>query len=339
MFGTLQHVSAVYPRLGVHEDATLPVGAEDLIAGVQQELHLSYHERRFTNDVDDPVGDSDNYRLRLPCEVLVYELTGMNPEDAQDITTADPRDNRYFSIDELRSYRLSEFHQTAGTAVTEIAYHEIADTHLLQKRLVDHSRSLFFKEDLSGPEAFRTLNRLGIPHETFQLALIQGLLDAVFGTKLTAQVRARLADPATGGYLSGADLTLRFGANAVAGQYWRHTGVAGFGANAAQHFYFPTRYTDPFGQITRVVRDGDDLFVASRTDPADNSVRVVQFDYRVLAPREIQDPNLNFSEVVYDILGRPTAMALKERTGGQPRRFQCRPRQSGSGNGARIFQR
>lgn len=36
-----------------------------------------------------------------------------------------------------------------------------------------------------------------------------------------------------------------------------------------------------------------------------------KFDFRVLAPREIKDINDNLSEVFFDVLGLPTAMAVK----------------------------
>ena len=42
-----------------------------------------------------------------------------------------------------------------------------------------------------------------------------------------------------------------------------------------------------------------------------NTTTVTQFDFRVLAPREIQDINNNLSEVFFDVLGLPAAMAVK----------------------------
>ena len=42
-----------------------------------------------------------------------------------------------------------------------------------------------------------------------------------------------------------------------------------------------------------------------------NTTSVTQFDFRVLAPREMQDINDNLSEVFFDVLGLPTAMAVK----------------------------
>ena len=115
------------------------------------------------------------------------------------------------------------------------------------------------------------------------------------------------------GYLSGADLAgaLRFPAAEPAGQYWIRSGIAGFAPDAAQHFYLPERYTDPFGNVTTLEYDPLDLFVASSTDALGNTTRVTRFDFRVLAPREMQDINDNLSEVFFDVLGLPAAMAVK----------------------------
>jgi RHS repeat-associated protein len=45
--------------------------------------------------------------------------------------------------------------------------------------------------------------------------------------------------------------------------------------------------------------------------PGDPSAPITGFDYRVLAPREMIDVNGNRSEVIFDALGLPTAMAVK----------------------------
>ena len=120
------------------------------------------------------------------------------------------------------------------------------------------------------------------------------------------------------GYLSGADLVARFApipAAELAGQYWIRSGIAGFAPDAAQHFYLPERYTDPFGNVTTLEYDPRDFFIASSSDALGNTGRVTQFDFRVLAPREMQDINGNFSEVFFDVLGLPTAMVVKGKGG------------------------
>lgn len=305
----LQSVTIAYPRIGQFDDSTLPVEAVGLIRRVQQETHLGYTETRYTNDVEGP----DNYRLRVPCEVLTYELTGLAAED-----------NRYFTIDELRRFRLSLVHQAAGEIVPEIAYHELPNRIAPQKRLVEHVRMLFFNDDstvLNDPLPFRQLGRLGLLYESYKLALTDELLNAVFsdaeGNKLdeiiggAVSVRAILGDPVVSGYLGGASLATRFAGIDTTGQHWIRSGIAGFAPDAAQHFYLPERYTDPFGNVTSVEYDPRDLFVTSSTDALGNTTRVKQFDFRVLAPREVQDINDNLSEVYFDVLGLPTAMALK----------------------------
>jgi RHS repeat-associated protein len=234
------------------------------------------------------------------------------------------RDNRYFTLDEVRRFRLSPVHQTSGEAVEEISYHQLADRTKTQKRLVEHARKLFFNENLSAPLPFRELGRLGLPYETYKLALTDGLLNAVFpvaaGNKLDQPVRgvttARqlLNNAGLSGYLSGADLAARFAPvppAELAGQYWIRSGIAGFAPDAAQHFYLPERYTDPFGNVTTLEYDPRDLFVASSSDALGNTSRVTQFDFRVLAPLEMKDINDNLSEVFFDVLGLTAAMAVK----------------------------
>lgn len=308
----LQSVAVVYPRFGQFEDNTLPADAVALIRRVQREKHLAYTETRYTDDFD--ITDKDNHRLRLPCEVLTYELSGIGPEDTDDRSSSDLRDNRYFTLDELRRFRLSLVHQPSGEAVPEIPYHQLPNWSTPEKRIVEHVRMLFFKDDsavLTEPFPFGKLGRLGLLYETYKLALTDDLLSAVFGDKLTPDVRGRLGDAAVSGYLSGALLASRFTGVDTTGQYWICSGIAGFEPDAAQHFYLPERYTDPFGNVTTLEYDPRDLFVATSTDALGNTTRVERFDFRVLAPCEVEDINLNLSEVLFDALGLPTAFAVK----------------------------
>jgi len=81
--------------------------------------------------VEDIEKAKDNYRLRVPSEVLTYELTGISPEDDNDRTTPDKRDNLYFTLDELRRFRLSLVHQASGVAVPDTPYHQQLDSATL----------------------------------------------------------------------------------------------------------------------------------------------------------------------------------------------------------------
>jgi RHS repeat-associated protein len=279
----LQAIAAVYPRIGKHEDATLPAGAEELIESVQRERHLSYTVNTFTNDV---VNEMD-YRLRLPCEVKSYELTGLLPSSGF-----------YFSLQELRNVTSAE--------INEIPYHALPDNTSIQKRPVECVRISYFAGDLKNAEPFGQINALTLPYETYKLALTGDLLNSILGEKLSALQRAgeSYEDMLTrilsaGGY--------HFENNA----WWIRSGIAGFEDDAGQHFYLSEKYTDPFDNVTTLQFDPHDLYIQKITDPLFNQIEVIRFDYRVLAPLELKDINGNLSEVVFDILGAPAAMAVK----------------------------
>ncbi len=315
----LQSVAVVYPRIGQFKDNTLSNDDLKRIHDVQLERHLAYSEMRYTDDFGTKPADKnvalDNRRLRLPCETLTYELTGIKP------TTG-----FYFTRDELRAFQLSLVHQKSGAAVPDIPYQQIPNRVTPEKRLVEHARTLFFAENLVDPLPFREHGRLGLTYEPYKLALTKPLLEAIFidaaaNNKLDQTVDGvitaldKLNNPAISGYLSGAKLTARFNTipgNELTGQYWIRSGIAGFAADAAQHFYLPERYTDPFDNVTTLEYDGKyDLFIKSSTDALGNVITATQFDFRVLAPREMQDINDNLSEVYFDVLGLPTAMVVK----------------------------
>jgi RHS repeat-associated protein len=296
----LQSVAVAYPRLG--RDTTLPPAAEDLIAKVQTELHLAYTESAFTGDIN----DADDYRVRLRWEVKAYELTGISPPGGG---------AGYFSLEYLRGFRLGATYQSTGTAVADIPYQQLPDGRIPQKRLVEDTRTIYFADDLTSLPLQR-LGRLGLKYEDYKLALTDDLLTAMFGVKLSeviagATAQGHLANATASGYLSGAALAARFAPLDTTGQYWIRSGIAGFQANASLQFYLPNQYTDPFGNVTTLNFDPKYyLFLQSSIDMHGNTTSVDQFDFRVLAPSRMKDVNGNLSEMAFDALGMPAAMAL-----------------------------
>ncbi|SLM48752.1 RHS repeat-associated core domain-containing protein [Nitrospira japonica] len=302
-FGNVQQsVAAVYPRFGRHRDASLPNETEDLVAAIQRERHLVYTETRYTADAQ----DQDNYRLRLPCEVSRYDVTGITPLNGG-----------YFALGELRSCRLSPGRYQIDPApgdveVVEIPYHQVADGTSIQKRLIERLRTLFFETDLATFLPLGGLNSLALKYEDYKLALTDDLLEAVFGTKLAQLAWDGLKDVTMSGYISGQPLGARFPNEAIDGEYWVRSGTAAFSDDAAEHFYLPERYADPFGHVTTLLFDRTyDLFIKSSTDALGNTAAVEAFDYRVLAPSALKDMNDNLTEMRYDILGLPAVMAMK----------------------------
>mgnify|MGYP001591386205 CR=1 FL=1 len=314
----LQSVAVVYPRLVPYAPPRNTLTPEQLalIRAVQSERHLAYTETHFTDELP---RDPDRHRLPAPCEVLTYELTGTNSTNG-----FVPSAGIYFSLDDLKAFALSESLLDQGpNLVALLAYHEqpTGDRERAHKRIVEWVRMLYFKDDLTGPEPFGTNAWLGLSYETYKLALTRDLLGAVFGSKLTPEVFTALNATTISGYTAGTVLS-----SALTNQWWMRSGVAGFTSDAAQHFYLPERYTDPFGNETTLQYDGRyDLFIQSstdalgnttgiateRTNPVDPATERPRFDYRVLAPMEMVDANGNRTEVYCDILGMVVATAVK----------------------------
>src|SRR5215213_6508749 len=309
-FGHVQQSIAVgYNRTRPFDDPEFTREQIALVRDVQNEQHLVYTETRYTNDSIEPVTGSaaiQHYRLRLPAEVQTFQLTGFTP--AQGF---------YFDLSDLRGYRLSDTLPDQGSQpVDTIEYHELPTAGATEKRKIEHALTLFFDADLKNPLAHGRLNHLGLTYETYKLALTTSLLKSVLGDKFDSDVQNALDTPSTCGYWQGRNL---FGAAAGADQWWQRSGVAGFADDAADHFYLPERYTDPFGNETTLSYDGKyDLFIQSSTDALGNQTRIfsdpqigVRFDYRLLAPTETEDINGNRSEVWYDVLGNVVAAAVK----------------------------
>ena len=324
-FGNAQQSIAVsYRRARPSADATL-AAQQTLIRDVQSEQHVAYMETRYTADaIDRPTGTLPigYYRLPLRCEVQTYELTGIRQRTGR----------FYFDLDDLREWELSARYPTAVATrpVVSNPYHELPQTAAATKRLVEHSRTLFFQDDAAAAGDFLTspldlggLGRLGLIYEQYRLAFTDGLLDVVYTPARLSQplgggatVRSALRDPPRSGYASGTRFypTMTPPA-AAAAEYWIRSGVAGFAPDAAQHFYLPDRYTDPFGNETLLTHDQRNLFVQASTDATGNTTSVLRFDYRVLGPALVEDTNDNRAEARFDALGNLVAVALEGKGG------------------------
>ncbi len=300
----IQTVAVAYPRQVLYEDTTDPLTPEqrDLIRNAQGERHLAYTETHFTDELPE---DPHRHRLPVPCEVLTYELTG-----ADSLEGFSPGANGYFTLDGLRGFMLSDRLVDQGAKpVIALAYHRQArsqDVSKAHKRLVERVRMLYWNDGLTGPEPFGTYAWLGLPYETYKLALTRDLLDVIFASKLTPEVLAALNTAAVSGYLPGTMLS-----STLTDQWWMRSGVAGFEQDAARHFYLPEKFTDSFGNVTTLAYDPLDLYVRSSSDALGNTAGIARFDYRVLAPVEMVDPNGNHSAVYVDTLGMVVASAVK----------------------------
>jgi RHS repeat-associated protein len=277
-----------------HPDDDPALTADDRAEQARSRFVLTEH--RFTNAVDLP----DAYRTPLPAETLTYELGGLGLRPATTDAAA------------LRA-------ALAGPLAEVPAAEWDARPEVPARRLVERDRSVFRRDDLSGPLPLGELEPLALPWESARLAFTPDLLDRVYGERVDATALA------AGGYTE------------RDGTWWAPSGrvlftpVDGAGddpaAFAAAHFYQPQGFRDPFGAVTTLEHDRYDLLVLATRDAVGNVVsvgerdgdRVVSngHDYRVLQPRLVCDANGNRTEVGYDALGRVTATAVRGKPGAE----------------------
>lgn len=269
----LEAASVVYPR--VQADAALPAETQQ----EQSKTVITCSQHQFTNDV---LGD-EAYRLRLPSEVKTFELKGL------------AKTGPFYTVEDF---------ETVLATATEVAY---ADTEtdpaagMPQKRLIEHIRTHYYRNDLGGPLPLHQQESLSLPFESYQLAYTPELIADIYGTKVDA---ALLAEG-------------NFSPVEADNNWWIRSGSIQFiagaetAADARNRFYVPLSYTDPYGAKTKVKYYGTSfLFIEETEDALGNKAKVDLFNFRTLAPQRMRDLNNNLSEALSDELGLVKAMAV-----------------------------
>ncbi|MEV4140817.1 SpvB/TcaC N-terminal domain-containing protein [Dactylosporangium sp. NPDC049742] len=245
----------------------------------QHRLYMTVVDNRMTTAVTGPVA----YRTPLPAEGRRFEL--LDPPT---------QPGGLFTAEELR---------VAADGA---------------RRLLEHRRTLYRRDDLTGPLPLGALESLALPYESHTLALTPEMVTQAYGDRVDD---AMLADA---GYVHSAD----------AG-WWVPSGRVHFAAGgtpqaelalARAHFFLPVRFTDPFGATTIAGYDPYDLAVVDVRDALGNRTTVGErdavgqivaggFDYRVLQPRLVTDANRNRSEVAFDVHGVVVGTAVRGKPG------------------------
>jgi hypothetical protein len=271
---------------------------------MQTRMLITYSENHVTNHVD-----SDNdYRTPLPCETRTYELTGLTP----------PEGFGALKLDEVRA---------AGISAASIAYEDDPTLGLVQKRMIEHVRTLYRRDDLDGPLPLGDLQSLALPFESYQMAFTPGLVAAVYGDRVTDEIL---------------ETEGRYVHSEGDANWWVPSGRMFFSPaamdapeqerdHAIKHFFVPRRYRDPFhtdevSTESLVTYDRYDLLMLETRDALDNRViagerdaagnlTVQGNDYRVLQPWLTMDPNRNRSQVAFDALGMVVGSAVMGKPG------------------------
>ena len=295
--------------------------ADPSLAAADQARQAQLLVTSVENRVTHPIATDDDYRTPLPAEALTHELTGL----------VLPTGRERFALSEMR---------TAVAAAAPIAYETTPTAGMLQKRLIEHLRTLYRPDDLGASQndalallPLGSVQARALPGESYQLAFTPGLLDHVYVRDGTPLLPADPADllagggPERGGYLDpDGD-----------GHWWIPSGRVFFSpdrdddaavelAFARQHFFLPQRYRDPFHTALHatesvVTYDAYDLLLQESRDALGNRVTagerdtqghltITGNDYRVLQPRRLMDPNRNRLAVAFDALGLVVGSAV-----------------------------
>lgn len=271
----LESASVVYPRILV--DASLPIETQQ----EQSKTVIIYSENTFTNDII----SNDAYRLRLPSEAKTFELKGVS------------KANSY--------YKPSDFENILTNIKSgEALYHELDKPIVAakaQRRLIEHIRSTYYRNNLVAALPLHQLESLGLPFESYQLAYTSELVADIFGAKVNAPL-----------LIEG-----KFANSEGDNNWWIRSGTTQFiqGAEtiltAQNRFFTPISYTDPYKAVTKVKYYGNYFLIIEETEDAlGNKSGVDVFNFRTLSPQRMKDINGNLSEAISDELGLVKAIAI-----------------------------
>ncbi len=302
---SLQSVTIGYGRRHPDPDPMLTPADQ----AQQARLRVTLTENKVTNRVE----ADDTWRLPVLCETETFELLKVNPAAALALVT------NLFQFAEMQGLVAA-----AGDGAHDLPYEDGAgagaNLPAPYRRLVEHIRVLYRRDDLNGALLPGQLQSLGLPYERYRLALTPGLVGEVYG--------ARVNDP----------MLVECGYTHFKGDadWWMPDGQMFYSPNegdtaaqelayARQHFFMACRYRDPFGSTTHVRYDGYDLLLLETEDPLHNKATAGErtaggavtpaLDYRVLQPSLLTDPNRNRSAAAFCALGLVTGTALMGKTG------------------------
>ena len=271
----------------------------------------------YTNAVE----SDDAHRTPLPAQSNGYELIQVQPDAAQ------PDATNLFAFDELTAKI-----QAASDGAHDIAYENLTPSGLTPgqpyRRLLKSARTLYRPNDMGASVnnadallPLGVLESLALPGESYTLAFTPGLIGQVYqraGTALLPDpglVFSSIA-PDGGGYV---DLDTN-------GNYWIPSGRIYFlpalassqaeYAEAAKNFFLPRRARDPFLNSASIDYDNDNLLVVTTRDAlTPPNIATAVYDYRVLQPSLLTDPNGNQAAVSFDILGMVAGTAVMGKPG------------------------
>ncbi|WP_217639777.1 SpvB/TcaC N-terminal domain-containing protein [Arthrobacter sp. ok909] len=246
----------------------------------------------------------DDYLTPRTAEVRTYELTGFAPGTPDGPAAARGR----FALADWTDDNGLGYPLLDGTPA--IPYEQPPHPTKKQRRLIEHSRTIYRRDDFTGPLPLGEMQPLALTFEGYRLALTPGLVAAVYAGRTTDAMLG------TDG---------RYAHNGGDADWWAPSGRIFRSPDAddlpeqerdyaCRHFFLPLRFRNPFhtettSTETSVTYDRHDLLVTLTRDPVGNQLAATN-DYRVLQPRILTDPNGNRTAVAFDALGLVAGTAV-----------------------------
>ncbi|KAG8822815.1 hypothetical protein FRC19_005182 [Serendipita sp. 401] len=286
---------------------------------------LTYQETDVTNAIDSP----DTYHLPLPSETRTYELLKIR------VDGNDPLITNLYPMSTIKSQLALLKDGTHDLPFEEHAGQGAIENHPY-RRLIGRSRSLYRKDDFTGPLPLGQLGLRALEYESYSQAFTPETLIAAFVD--------------TGKLPSVAELEriMKEEAKYVHSEgdrnWWIPSGRVFFSSSpsdtpaeelsyAMEHFFLPLRFRDPFyatnfNTESSVVYDKYDLLPIELVDALQNRISAGErnpdptkpflrsgVDYRLLMTSVVMDPNDNVTAFAFDILGLVSGVAVMGKPG------------------------
>jgi YD repeat-containing protein len=289
----------------------------------QTAMTITYQEHDYTNSID----EDDIHRNPLHSESRGYEIFGVHSAGI------DPMITNLFSLAGIQTQVVKAsdgshdlpFENWEGTGIP-------AGTPY--RRLIEQSRTIYLKDDLSAPLALGVLESRALPFQSYRLSYTPDLLSDVFITSGKVASASELQSIMTeNGYVSSEGDT----------NWWIPSGTIFYSPNATdtaaqelqyalEHFFIPQRYRDPFYASTfntestieydkyallplESVTPLGNRTTAGQRDLVSNALLVNGLDYRLLTSTTVMSPNQNVTAFAFDILGMLVGTALMGKPG------------------------
>ncbi|MCB0838622.1 MAG: toxin, partial [Bacteroidetes bacterium] len=294
----------------------------------QKQLYVTLTENLLLH----PDNKLDWYRHSLPVESRSFEVHGLQ------VLRDEKNKVQKFEFDDLYTRLYTNFKEEGKNQIDLypaeegkiLDYATTPGRGKIQLRLLKRSITKYFQNNFSGPSDFGAeVESLAIPYETYSLAFTKGILDQTTGVEgQTEHIRKKITDEllVEGGYIKSPDLLVM-----DKEEWWIPSGQPLFFYEEekidkkilAQRFYLPVGEKSPLGekQESYIYYDHTSplkvnspecyyVFIQEAVDPLGNTIRVTNFDYRVLQPQAALDINQNLTEVAFDIRGMVIATAV-----------------------------